>query len=143
MADVVYSHLSGLPPQEGHRNVAMADGTFAEVAMGVAGLTPVQSLSAVSATGPGAALDNVGVRNNHSLMLVTAGTVSGGTVQLEASQDGVNYISLLGTALAPLSATSTVWLGVATLTPFRFLRANIKTAITGGGSITGYVASAG
>jgi hypothetical protein len=150
MADVIYDRLSGIPPEQGLLTKQMPDGSFAPVNMGIAGLTPVLSLSAQSAVSTaGVMLDNVGVRNNHSIVVITAGTVSGGTVQLQGSQDNVNWSNLLATALAPLSTAGQlggqlgVWLATANLTPFRFLRAFIATAITGGGTISAYVASAG
>jgi len=155
MADVVYDRLSGLPPQQGQRNKDMGDGSFAPVSMGVAGFAPVQSLSGVSAIGPGLMLDNVGVRNNHSVVVVLTGTSTAatGVVQLQGSQDNVSWINLLpatnltnATApndqIAPVTGTA-VYLGVATLTPFRYIRAAVTVAIAGGGTVSAWVASAG
>jgi hypothetical protein len=161
MADVIYDRLSGLPPEQGQRSKDMGDGSLALVGLGVGGFAPLLSLTAVSAAGAGLVLDNVGVRNNHNVVVTTNGTVTGGKVQLQGSQDNVNWINLLydpGTA-TQISAQSSVvlpigpgvpagqqipiFLGISQLSPFRFLRANVITAIAGGGTITAWVASAG
>jgi adhesin HecA-like repeat protein len=144
MPDVVYDHLSGVLPQQGMLKKAMPDGSFAPVSMGIAGFAPLLSLSAVSAVGPGSVLDNVGVRSNHSTVVNTNGTVTtGGGVQLQGSQDNVNWANLLTTAINPVSGTATVYSGTATLTPFRFLRAAVTLVIPGGGTVSAWVASAG
>jgi hypothetical protein len=142
MADQVFNPVAGVPFSGGTRMVDCGDGTWAQVSMGISGLLPVLSLSAVSAAGPGAILNNAGVRNNHSVVVNTNGTVTGGTVQLQGSQDNVNWVNLLTTALAPLSATAAVTAGTSQLTPFRYVRAIVVAPITGGGTITAYVASA-
>src|ERR1700733_9470134 len=97
MADIIYDRLSGFPPEQGERAKDMGDGTFAIVGLAVAGYPPLLSLSNVSAIGPGLVMDNVGVRNNHSVVVVLTGTstASNGIVQLQGSQDGVNWINLL------------------------------------------------
>lgn len=142
MVDIIYDPGSGVSFGFRQRAKDMGDGSVALVTLGVDGFPPFASLSGVSAVGPGLAMDNVGVRNNHSLVVTTSAGVSAGVVQLQGSQDGVNWVA------APLSsvtanAASTTFLGTAaTLTPFRFLRANITTIITGG-TITAWVSSAG
>jgi hypothetical protein len=87
--------------------------------------------------------------------------VTGGKVQLQGSQDNVNWINLLydpgnatqiaaqSSVVLPIGPTPPVgqqipiFLGISQLSPFRFLRANVITAIAGGGTITAWVASAG
>lgn len=148
MVDIIYDPGSGVSFGFRQRAKDMGDGSVALVTLGVDGFPPFASLSGVSATGPGLAMDNVGVRNNHSVVVTTSAGVSGGVVNLEGSQDGVNWVKLLPTTgTAPLtqvtvSAANTTYLGIAQLSPFRFLRANITTIITGG-TITAWVASAG
>jgi hypothetical protein len=145
MADIIINPVAGVPFSGSivYKDMTGAGGPYAPVSLSVAGFVPLASLTAVSATGPGVALDNQGVRNNHNLVVNTTGTVTSGAVQLQGSQDNVNWINLLTTALAPLSSSAPVTSGVTTLTPFRYLRANVTTVIGGGGTITAYVASAG
>jgi hypothetical protein len=149
MADFSYNPVAGVPFSG---TMVMKDSTgnggpYVPVSLGVAGFLPVLSITTQSALNTvGVALDNQGVRNNHCVVVTANGTVSGGTVQLQGSQDNVNWVNLLagsGQNAIATPATGTTVLGTANLTPFRFLRAFIATAITGGGTITAYVASAG
>jgi len=91
-------------------------------------------------------MDNVGVRNNHNLVVTTSAGVSGGVVNLEGSQDGINWVALLGgsgtNAVVTTNAANKTFSSTAQLTPFRFIRANVTTGITGG-TITAWIASAG
>jgi hypothetical protein len=143
MADQIFNALAGVPPPGPTRWKDVGDGTFAPVSVGIAGNLPLLSLSAVSVTGPGAVLDNTGVRNNHSMFVTTSAGVSGGVVALQGSQDGVNFVNLPGTSTITTSAANTTSIVSPTsLIPVRYLRANITTAITGG-TVTAYIASAG
>lgn len=100
---------------------------------------PLTSLPAGStALGGGVALDNGYPRNNHSLIVVSSAGVAAGAVQLAGSHDGQNY-GLIGTAINT-NAGGVVGASSAT-GPFRYVRAQITTAIAGG-SITASVASA-
>jgi hypothetical protein len=94
------------------------------------GVAPVVSLSAVSATGPGAVLDGVVVRQNALMSVTTSAGVSAGSVQMQGSFDGVAYFPL-GSAVSTTSASTTTQVVVSTGFT-RFVRANIATAITGG-----------
>jgi hypothetical protein len=150
MADIVFNPIAGVPFSGGVRMKDLGDGTYAPISMGVAGFQPVLSISNQSALTNGTMLDNTGVRNNHSCMVITTGTVTtGGAVQLQGSQDNVNWVNLLGGSgfqqgvIVPVSGTSTTWLGTAQLTPFRYIRAAITTVIPGGGTISAWIASAG
>jgi hypothetical protein len=53
------------------------------------GLQPLVSLSAVSATGPGAALDAVTCRGNLVMTVTTSASVTAGSVQMQGSLDNV------------------------------------------------------
>ncbi len=142
MADVVFNPVAGVPFSGGLRMKDLGDGTFAPTSMNVSGFTPVTSLSAVSATGPGVALDNTGVRNNHNLVVNTSAGVSAGTVVLQGSQDGTNWFLFNPTISVSTTSANATFVGTpATLTPVRFLRANVTVGITGG-TITALVASA-
>ena len=143
MADVVWTPVAGVPFSGAIRYADSGDGTLAPLGMSIGGKLPFQSLSGASTLNTaGAALDNAGVRNNHSLVAVTSAGVSAGAVQLQGSQDGTNWFNLLSTPLTTNTA-STVFgplTSTATLTPVRFLRALISTAITGG-TVSAWVAS--
>jgi hypothetical protein len=148
MADVIFNPVAGVPFSGGTRMKDLGDGTFAPLSMSVAGFQPVLSITTQSAAlTAGTMLDNTGVRNNHSLVVVANGTVSSGTVQLQGSQDNVNWVNLLGGSgfqqgvVSP--TTGGVFLGTAQLSPFRYIRAFIATVIAGGGTISAWVASAG
>ncbi len=105
------------------------------------GVRPAVSLTAVSATGPGTALDGVVARQNATMVVVSSAGVSAGSVQMQGSLDGTNWFSL-GSAVSTTTA-STVFPPVATTTPpTRFVRANVATVITGG-TISATVALSG
>jgi len=70
-----------------------------------AGTVPVKSLSAVSATGPGTALDGLAVRATAVMVVSSSAGVSAGSVQLQGSLDGTNYYNL-GSAVSTSSASA-------------------------------------
>ncbi|SPM32041.1 hypothetical protein [Mycobacterium terramassiliense] len=95
-----------------------------------AGLPPVKSLSAASATNAASAvLDGVVMRTNSTLVVVTGTGVSAGDVEIEGSLDGTHWF-VIGSPLA-VSAASTVYHQTGTV-PARYFRAVVSTAITGG-----------
>jgi len=142
MADQVFNPVAGVPFSGGVRMKDLGDGTFAPLGVNISGLVPLQSLTNVSATGPGAVLDNTGVRNNHAMVVVSGAGVSGGVVTLQGSQDNVNWFVFTPTVLITVNAANNVFpIATATLTPVRYLRANITTIISGG-TISAWVASA-
>jgi hypothetical protein len=149
MADVVFNPVSGVPFSGSLRMKDLGDTTYAPLSMAVAGPVPTLSLSAVSAVQNGLMLDNTGVRNNHSMVVIVSAGFSTGVVTLQGSQDNVNWFTLViasntGTspAVAPPLTASNSFIYTATLTPVRYLRAAITTVIVGG-TISAYVASAG
>ena len=89
-----------------------------------------------SAVANGTVLDNSTPKSNHTLVAVASAGVTAGTVQLQASLDNVNFITI-GTL--NLTAAGPVSVSVAN-SPFRYIRAAITTAITGG-TVQGQVAS--
>ncbi len=104
------------------------------------GLQPVKSLSAVSATGGGTALDGIVARSIQTLVVTTSSGVSAGSVQLQGSMDNVSWYSL-GSAVTTSAASTTTAVTV-TNSLARYVRANVATAITGG-TVTAWVAVAG
>lgn len=90
---------------------------------------PLTSFTAQVANGTnGQILDNGFPRANHSLIVVTSAGVTGGVVQLQVSNDGVNFAN--GVATSALSASNVVQKNLTG--PFRWIRAAITTAVAGG-----------
>jgi hypothetical protein len=87
-------------------------------------------LTAVSATGAGTALDGLVVHQNATMTVTTSSGVSAGSVVLEGSLDGVNYVTL-GSPVTT-SAASTTYQVTSTSALVRFVRARVATGITGG-----------
>jgi hypothetical protein len=104
------------------------------------GVQPIKSLVAVSATGAGTALDGVVSRANAVLTVTTSTGVSAGSVVLEGSLDGTNFVTL-GSAVTTATA-STTYTVASTSSFMRFVRARVATSITGG-SVTACVSLAG
>lgn len=87
------------------------------------------SLSAASATGAGTTVDFGSAKANVTLVCVASAGVTAGAVSLEVSQDGTNWFRV--TPAITLTAP-----GVQEVTKaasaYRYARANVTTAITGG-----------
>jgi hypothetical protein len=94
------------------------------------GVRPIASLTAVSATGGGTALDGLAVRTTAVLSVTTSAGVSAGSVALQGSLDGTNWYAL-GSPVTTSAASTTTAVIVAG-TAARFARANVATTITGG-----------
>lgn len=142
MADITFNPVAGVPFSGPilMKDQTGAGGPYVPISMTLSGPLPVQSIvPGTSATGRGSVLDNQGVRNNHNLVVTSSAGVSGGIVALQGSQDNVNWVTLVSTSALGASATVTV---VTSLTPFRYICANITTIISGG-TVTAYIASAG
>jgi hypothetical protein len=92
------------------------------------------SLSAASAVGAGAVLNEGACRSNH--VMVVTGNGAAGTVGLEGSLDQSTWYSLGSVDVASYAAPLFV-----SNSPAQFLRASITAGVTGG-SITATVASA-
>lgn len=98
----------------------------------MASANAVSSLAA-KATGTGDAVDFATAKTSVTAVLVAKGTVTGGVVLLQGSQDNSNWANLFW-AQAPLTGTSASH----HLPPrgaFRYYRAKIMSDITGGGNI--------
>jgi hypothetical protein len=61
---------------------------------GTLGIAPAVSFAARSTTGAGTALDGLAVRANAVMVVTTSSGVSAGSVQLQGSLDGTNWVSL-------------------------------------------------
>lgn len=150
MADIVQAGSSGA-----ERFKDMGDGTFAPVlAIGgavVDGVLSAQaSLSAV-ATGTGTTVDLGGARRAIAFAISTAGTVTGGAVQMQVSEDGTNWFTPPSSAFQNDSAATLanpytlaagpgpVALFVLTNAAFRYARVNVTSNVTGGGTVSATV----
>jgi hypothetical protein len=106
------------------------------------GITPVASLTAQSATtAVPTVLDGLSVRTTAVLVVNSSAGVSAGSVQLYGSLDGTAFYTL-GSAVSTASASTTFTPVVVSNVPFRYLKAVIATAITGG-TISASVAASG
>ncbi len=106
------------------------DSTGSYVQPQTLGLAPAVSFTAKSATGAGSALDGLAVRANAVMVVTTSAGVSAGSVQLQGSLDGTNWVSL-GSAVSTTAASTSTSV-VVTGAYVRYVRANVATAITGG-----------
>lgn len=96
----------------------------------MAGVGPYQSIAAgTSAVVNGSTLNLRAGYNNHTIVCTAAGAPTAGDVQLEVSQDGVNWYAPAGGQLA----ITAVGVQVATIVGcFAYVRAAITTLISGG-----------
>jgi len=90
------------------------------------------SLSGASAVSSGAAVDFTAARRNICMVVIPTGTITGGLVALEGSQDNTNWVYL--TSLTPTTGQNSFQ--SVNEGAFRYGRASILAAITGGGSVT-------
>lgn len=81
--------------------------------------------------GAGSAVDFLTAKLNVSMVIVTTGIITGGLVAMEASQDGLNWVS--HTVIEPMTGMNH---GCDNRNgAYRYWRSSILTAITGGGSV--------
>lgn len=97
-------------------------------------IVPFVTLTAATSTGAGLSTDFGSAKSNITMVVSQTGTVTAGVVSLQLSQDGTNWVHFantgaLSTALGNLaiSASGEAW---------RYARANITSAIVGGGSVS-------
>lgn len=101
------------------------------VATNASSASATTTLSAVT-TGTGTAVDFVRAQNNISMAILVTGTVSAGSVALDVSQDGANWVTF--SSVTPVTNTNTKL--AASNEAWRFARGRIATNITGGATIT-------
>lgn len=130
-------------------NIKVTDGTdTASVAVPTNGGAALQVVTGVDATvtslsaattGNGTTYDFGAARANITAAVVVNGTVTSGTVRLEGSHNGTDWILLNTSAALATGVNQDVSKsGVA----YRFARAAVGTAVGGGGSVTVTVAGA-
>lgn len=92
----------------------------------------VNTLTAVT-TGTGATVDFTNAKSNVSMFVRVNGTATGGVVDLQASQDGTNWVKIASSAAFATGVNQQVSLvGGA----FRWFRGVITANVTGGGNVT-------
>lgn len=94
--------------------------------------TASASLTAVTDVGAGTTIDFTTAVSTASMVLVSNGTITGGVVSVEASHDSTNWVKLDGYQPQTGFNQSFYQKGGG----FRYWRANILSAITGGGTVT-------
>jgi hypothetical protein len=106
------------------------------------GVQPITAFTAQTATtATSAVLDCVVTRSTAVLQVNTVGSPTAGVVALQGSLDSVGWFALASTANIVAAGTTAT---VSTATPFRYLRAQITTAIAGtGASATALVGASG
>ena len=94
--------------------------------------TPFTTLTAAS-TGTGLSVDYGRAQNDITMAILVTGTVTSGTVSLQASQDGTNWVDVNSTTTLvtntndKLAATGEAW---------RYARGAITSSIIGGATVT-------
>jgi hypothetical protein len=90
------------------------------------------SLAAAKLPGPGATVDFSTPKRNVSQVIVVSGAITGGLVALEASHDGVSWVSH-----TVVDVSQGINLAVDNrYGAYRFWRSNMITPVTGAGSVT-------
>jgi hypothetical protein len=98
----------------------------------MASTTADLSLFDVTAVGPGTVVDYLTAQRDVSMVMVVTGTVTGGLVAMEASQDNTNWVTMY--VFGPRTGRNDFHSSVKGA--FRYWRTNVTSAITGGGSVT-------
>ena len=95
-------------------------------------VSATSSLSAVKVVGPGTTVDFTSPKRNVSQVIVVSGLITGGLVAMEASQDGVNWISH-----TVVDVSQGINLAVDNrYGAYRYWRSNVITAVVGGGTVS-------
>lgn len=91
-------------------------------------------------TGTGVTADFVTAKRNVSVVMLPSGDITGGTVAVEVSHDGTNWVQALvmHIALRPGNHSHDFSHGA-----YRYWRATVLADITGGGSVTATFMEAG
>jgi hypothetical protein len=97
----------------------------------MASTTAQVSLSG-AATGTGVSVDFGTAKKSVSAVIFTTGVVTGGVAQVEASQDGINWVPIAAYALDATRARSFD----SSRGAYRYWRATILDPIKGGGAIS-------
>lgn len=99
----------------------------------IAGSTTAATTLTTATTGNGTTVDFLNAKSNVSLFILVNGTVTAGAVDLQASQDGTNWVRVAFGS--PLTTGVNQYLGMSG-GAFRWFRGVIADTVTGGGSVT-------
>ena len=99
----------------------------------------VLSLTSVTLAGPGTTVDFLVAKAQVTAVVVVTDTVTGGLVALEASHDGTNWV-YYGSVKPRTGVNQPI---VSNVGAFRYWRASVLSAITGGGSVSATLMEAG
>ena len=103
--------------------------------------TPVEATTSLSSatSGNGTTVDFVSAKRNVATVVVVNGTVTGGIVAVQVSHDGTNWVNR--DAYLPQTGVNHAleFSGGA----YRYWRASILSAVTGGGTVTATFMEAG
>lgn len=115
-------------------NTVTVTGSVTTTATGMA--SPTTSLNAQSTVQNGTVLDDGGMREHHTITLISGAGVSSGTVIFQTSMDNTNWFN----AVTFSTTTASVVASADVVGAFRYSRAAITVAITGG-TVTALIAS--
>lgn len=103
------------------------------------GMTVASTTLTSATTGTGTTVDLGTSKSNISMAILVSGTVTGGTVFLDVSQDGTNWVPF--SSLTPVTNTNAKL--TASDEAWRYARGRISAAITGGATITATIMAGG
>ena len=105
----------------------------------LAGMTAASTTLTAVTTGTGATVDFGSSKSNISMAILVSGTVTGGTVFLDVSQDGTNWVPF--SSLTPVTNTNAKL--ASSNESWRYARGRIGANITGGATITATLMAGG
>lgn len=97
------------------------------------GSTVASTTLTTATTGNGTTIDFTAARSNVSLFIMVNGTVTSGVVDMQASQDGVNWVKVASSTV--LSTGVNQRIGVSD-GAFRWFRGVVSENVVGGGTVT-------
>lgn len=97
----------------------------------MASTTPQTTLSGKT-NGAGTTIDFTDAKARVTMVLIPTGTITGGLVQMQASQDNTNWVVVA--VLDPVIRTNQFH--SSSVGAFRYWRGEIVSAVTGGGSVS-------
>lgn len=104
------------------------------VSTAIAGSTVASAtLTTASAISNGTTVDFANAKRNVTLFALVNGTVTSGVVDLQASQDGTNWVKLASTGNLATGVNQYLTLNGGA---FRYFRGVVSEALVGGGSVT-------
>lgn len=119
--------IEGLVPNAG---TGSPSGSLTTV---VAGSPTASATLTAATTGNGTTVDWGYAKTNVSLAIIVNGTVTGGVVDLQVSQNGTDWIKISSSATLGTGVNQQLTLSSAA---FRYARGVVSTNVTGGGTVT-------